>query len=61
MNKRELILMLRNGDMPKKFTYEKIGALLGVSRQRVHFIATNKKWTGKSGRPRKAIIGNAEL
>ena len=58
MNKKELINFLHD---EMGFVYATIGRLYGVSRQRIHQIASNKKWTGVAGRPRKEIIGNAEL
>ena len=42
-------------------TFQEIGNLFGVSRQRIHQIASNPNYRGQSGRPRKTIIGNAEL
>ena len=76
MNKRDLILELRErrfvtplrGAYSKSkernaMTFQEIADIFGVSRQRIHQIASNPNWTGITGRPRKykEIIGNAEL
>jgi len=52
MNRKEQMLYLRNRNS-KKFTFEEVGLLYGISRQRVHQIVNNNHWTGKVGRPRK--------
>ena len=73
MNKRELILMLEMG-IPKpywtpwgveydavlreKLNGREVGDIFGVSRQRIHQIASNPKWTGITGRPRKKDESN---
>ena len=55
MNKRELINFLHD---ELGFVYASIGRLYSVSRQRIHQIASNPKWTGIIGRPKKEDESN---
>ena len=53
MNRKEQMLYLRNREPEKKFTFQEVGDLYGISRQRVHQIVNNNHWTGRTGRPKK--------
>ena len=51
---RDIILTLRGiKPLPRGLTFEEIGEFRGVSRQRIHQIASNPNYRGQSGRPRK--------
>lgn len=61
MNRKEQMLYLRNRKPEKKFTFQEIGDLNGISRQRVHQIVNNNHWTGISGRPRQKGDGENQV